>query len=123
MPIGIRKNKEELVLKDYKMTFVYLIYILYFLFGALVSSLVMEWVSRYKQQATYVIPVFIEIFLLFKISFSTFLFVSDCFPYSILLTSVLLLLCDLSYVSKTSRTQIQQQRLADTLKNVTSTNL
>lgn len=86
MPIEIRKNKEELVLKDYKMTFVYLIYILYFLFGALVSSLVMEWVSRYKQQATYVIPVFIEIFLLFKISFSTFLFVSDCFPYSIRFT-------------------------------------
>jgi uncharacterized membrane protein YoaK (UPF0700 family) len=81
---------EELVLKDYKMALAYLFYILFFLFGAFVSSLIIEWVSRSKQQATYVIPVFIEIFILFTVSFSAFLLVEDRFSYSILLASALL---------------------------------
>ncbi|MDV3970709.1 hypothetical protein PIECOFPK_02352 [Mycovorax composti] len=81
---------EELVLKDYRMAFAYLFYILFFLFGAFASSLIMEWVSRYKQQATYVIPISIEVFILFVISFSSFLLTKEPFPYSILLASALL---------------------------------
>src|SRR5690606_10813765 len=70
--------------------FAYLFYILFFLFGAFASSLIMEWVSRYKQQATYVIPISIEVFILFVISFSSFLLTKEPFPYSILLASALL---------------------------------
>lgn len=61
---------EELILRNYKMAFAYLFYILFFLLGAFISSLLMEWVSKYKPQTSYVIPIFIEICILLAISFS-----------------------------------------------------
>lgn len=67
-----------------------LLYILFFLFGAFTSSLIMEWVSKYKPQTSYVIPIFIEIVLLFAVSFSAFLLPKENFFISILLSSALL---------------------------------
>lgn len=61
---------KELDLKDNSMAFIYLLYILFFLFGAFVSSLIMEWISKYRPQTPYVIPIFIEIVILFSIGFS-----------------------------------------------------
>ena len=65
---------EELILKDYKMAHVFLFYILFFLLGAFVSSLIMELVSRHKRQSSYFIPITIEIIILAVVSFSTLLF-------------------------------------------------
>lgn len=81
---------EELVLRNYKMAVAYLFYILFFLFGAFVSSLIMEWVSKYKPQISYVIRIFIEISIFLAISISAFLSPNKCPGFSILLSSSLL---------------------------------
>ena len=36
------------------MALIYLLYILFFLLGAFISSLILEWVSTYKPQTSYV---------------------------------------------------------------------
>ena len=81
---------EELVLKNYKMAIVYLFYILFFLFGAFISNLIIECITRYKKQALYVIPVSIEIFILFTVSLTSSLSTIDSFGFSILIVSSLL---------------------------------
>jgi len=81
---------EELVLRNYRMAFAYLFYILFFLFGAFVSSLIMEWVSKYKPQTPYIIPIFLEIIILLAVSFSAFLLPNEYARFSILLSSALL---------------------------------
>src|SRR5690606_1024969 len=53
---------------------------LFFLLGAFVSSLIMEWISRYKSQLAIVIPVFIEIGILLYISFADSLFPNQQLP-------------------------------------------
>src|SRR5690606_528545 len=58
---------EQVFLKNYKMAAIFLFYSLFFLLGAFVSSLIMEWVSRYKTRLAIVIPVFIEISILLYI--------------------------------------------------------
>ncbi len=81
---------EELVLKNYKTAVVYLFYILFFLLGAFISNLIIEWVSKYKKQALYTIPISIEIFILFAVSFASSLPMIDSFRFSILVASCLL---------------------------------
>ncbi|RZF57926.1 YoaK family protein [Sphingobacterium corticibacterium] len=81
---------EELVLKNYRMAFAYLFYILFFLLGAFISSLVMEWVSKYKPQTSYVIPIFIEISIFSAITISTFLVPKEYSGFSMILSSALL---------------------------------
>ena len=81
---------EELVLKNYSMAFIYLFYIIFFLFGAFMSSLIMEWVSKYKPQTSYVIPIIIEIALLLGVGFSAFLLPKEHHSIAILLSSALL---------------------------------
>ena len=72
------------------MAFAYLFYILFFLFGAFVSSFIMEWVSKYKPQTSYVIPIFIEILILSAVSFSTFLAPTEYSIFPFVLSSALL---------------------------------
>ena len=81
---------EELVKKEYNMAFIYLLYILFFLLGAFVSSLIMEWVSKYKPQTSYVIPIIIEIVILIIVGFSGFSPSKEPLSFSILLSSMLL---------------------------------
>ncbi len=81
---------EELILKNYSMALIYLIYILFFLFGAFISSLIMEWITKYKAQASYVIPILIEIAILFIVSFSNCFLPREKLSISILLSSALL---------------------------------
>jgi uncharacterized membrane protein YoaK (UPF0700 family) len=81
---------EELVLKNYGMAFAYLFYILFFLFGAFVSSLIMEWTLKNKPKFPYVIPIFIEILILFTVSFSSLLVWKEHLLPTILLSSALL---------------------------------
>src|SRR5690606_10085120 len=71
---------EQVFLNNYKMATLFLFYILFFLLGAFVSSLIMEWISRYKSQLAIVIPVFIEIGILLYISFADSLFPNQQLP-------------------------------------------
>lgn len=52
---------EQLFLGNFKMSLVYLFYILSFLLGAFVSGAVTEWGSRYRSHISYVVPLYIEI--------------------------------------------------------------
>lgn len=81
---------EDIFLKNYRMAFVYLLYILFFLLGAFVSSLIMESVSKQKAHTSYVIPISIEIALLLAVSFSA-LFIPYGLPsFETLLSAALL---------------------------------
>lgn len=66
---------EQLFLKDYKMALVFLFYILFFLFGAFVSSLILEGVSKYRPRSSYVIPIVIEVSIMVAVSFADSLFI------------------------------------------------
>jgi uncharacterized membrane protein YoaK (UPF0700 family) len=81
---------EQLVLKDYRMVSVYLFYILFFLLGAFVSSLIIEWTSKHNQHSSYFIPISIEIFILLGVSFSVYLLPIKQFQFSTILASALL---------------------------------
>lgn len=81
---------EELVLKNYHIAFAYLFYILFFLLGAFVSNLSMEWASKYKPQKSYVLPISIEICMLLIAVFSHPLLVKEHLSFSVFLSSILL---------------------------------
>ncbi|WP_412850688.1 YoaK family protein [Chryseobacterium sp. PMSZPI] len=80
---------EELLLRNYTMSFSYLLYILFFLLGAFISSMIMEWASQHKSHTSYIIPLSIEILIMLAISFSP-----DLLPHypsiSLVITSTLL---------------------------------
>lgn len=81
---------EELVLKNYSMAFIYLFYIAVFLFGAFTSSLIIEWISKYKPQTSYIIPIIIEIVLLLSVGLSSFLPPKEHHSIAIFLSAALL---------------------------------
>lgn len=78
---------EEVILSNYRMAFVYLLNILFFLLGAFVSSLLIEWVSKYKPQTSYVIPISIEICILAAVGLSGS---NDHLSFPLLMSSALL---------------------------------
>ncbi|MBB4807150.1 uncharacterized membrane protein YoaK (UPF0700 family) [Chryseobacterium defluvii] len=61
---------EQLFVRNYKMAFIYLLYILFFLLGAFVSGVIMEWASKQKSHTSYIIPLSVEIVIMFAIGFS-----------------------------------------------------
>ncbi|MDQ0594952.1 uncharacterized membrane protein YoaK (UPF0700 family) [Chryseobacterium ginsenosidimutans] len=61
---------EELFVKNYKMAFFYLLYILFFLLGAFVSGVITEWATKYKSHTSYIIPLSIEMVIMLIIAFS-----------------------------------------------------
>jgi len=61
---------EQLFIKNYKMAFMYLLYILFFLLGSFVSGAIMEWASKHKSHTSYIIPLSIEIVIMLVIGFS-----------------------------------------------------
>lgn len=81
---------EELFLKHYQMAFIYLFYILFFLFGAFVSSFLMESLSKYKPHISYTLPIFIEITLLSCVGASGLFFPDAQLSFPIRLSYVLL---------------------------------
>lgn len=81
---------EQLVLKNYHMAIAYLFYILFFLFGAFTSSLIMESVSKHKTHSSYIIPLSIEILLLLTVIFLGSSYSNQYFYFSIFLSSILL---------------------------------
>ncbi|KPE52775.1 YoaK family protein [Chryseobacterium indologenes] len=78
---------EQLFLKNYKMALIYLLYILFFLSGAFISGLAIEWTAKYKPHGSYIIPLSIEIIMIIFVAFS-----SDLIPlYSPMIISSALL--------------------------------
>ena len=59
---------EELSLKNYKIAFVYLLFILSFLVGAFVSNLLIEIISRIRVSLSYLVPMLIEILILMAVA-------------------------------------------------------
>lgn len=64
---------EELFQRHYEMALIYLFYILFFLFGAFISSFLMEWFSKYKPASSYALPLLIEMLLLTSVGASSFI--------------------------------------------------
>jgi len=63
---------EAFFLKDYSMAFTFLVYILFFLFGAFVSNTLMELAPKHKPHTAYMFPIAVEIgVLLFVASSAT----------------------------------------------------
>lgn len=61
---------EQLFVKNYKMAFIYLLYILFFLLGSFVSGVIMEWASKHKSHTSYIIPLSVEIVIMLVVGFS-----------------------------------------------------
>lgn len=80
---------EQLFLTNYKMAFIYLLYILFFLLGAFISGLLIEWTAEYKPHRSYIIPLSIEIVLILVVGFSPELF-PDYSSAPLVITSILL---------------------------------
>ncbi|AZB28427.1 YoaK family protein [Chryseobacterium balustinum] len=80
---------EQLFLRNYKMAFIYLLYILFFLLGAFISGLLIEWTAKYRPHSSYIIPLSIEIVLMLLIGFSPELF-PDHSSAPLVISSVLL---------------------------------
>jgi len=80
---------EQLFVRNYKMAFIYLLYILFFLLGALVSGVIMEWASKHKSHTSYIIPLSVEIVIMLVVGFSPEL-LSDCSSVPLIISSALL---------------------------------
>jgi uncharacterized membrane protein YoaK (UPF0700 family) len=61
---------EELASEHYGKAIAFLLYILFFLLGAFLSSFSMEWLAKHKTINTYILPISIEILLLLMVGFS-----------------------------------------------------
>lgn len=81
---------EELFLKEYGTAVTFLFYILFFLFGAFISSFIMEWASRYRHMPSYVIPISVEIVCITAVVFSDLLR-EEGFPQQAIIFSFVLL--------------------------------
>ncbi|WP_294298916.1 YoaK family protein [uncultured Chryseobacterium sp.] len=81
---------EQFFLENYASAFTFLLYILSFLLGAFVSGLVMELASRRNAHTSYIIPVSIEIAILFTVGVSSLLDIGIGPVYSKLISILLL---------------------------------
>ncbi|MET3539102.1 YoaK family protein [Chryseobacterium limigenitum] len=80
---------EQLFVRNYKMAFIYLLYILFFLLGAFVSGVIMEWASKHKSHTSYIIPLSVEIVIMLMIGFSPEL-LPDCPSLPLIISLALL---------------------------------
>ncbi len=58
---------EQLILMNYKMALIYLLYIAFFLMGASVSDFIVEFASKNKSHNAYIIPICIESIILINV--------------------------------------------------------
>jgi uncharacterized membrane protein YoaK (UPF0700 family) len=80
---------EQLFIRNYKMALIYLLYILFFLFGAFISGLLVEWTAKYRLHNSYIIPLSIEIIIILATAFSTEL-LPHCSSARLIVSSALL---------------------------------
>lgn len=81
---------EQLFLGNFKMSFVYLCYILFFLLGAFVSGTATEWGSKRRQHVSYVIPLCIEIVVILFVALISILVREKTSLLSMLISAALL---------------------------------
>jgi len=65
---------EQLILMNYKMALIYLLYIAFFLMGATVSGFIVELASKKKSHNAYIIPICIESIILISVGLVPALF-------------------------------------------------
>jgi uncharacterized membrane protein YoaK (UPF0700 family) len=65
---------EQLILMNYKMALIYLLYIAFFLMGATVSGFIVELASKKKSHNAYIIPICIESIILINVGLLPALF-------------------------------------------------
>ncbi|WP_316931190.1 YoaK family protein [Chryseobacterium sp. FH1] len=82
---------EQLFLKSYDTSFIYLYYIFVFLLGAFLSGLIAESSVDKRSHTSYSIPLLIEISIMSSLGFSSFLPINGNQSLSIVISSALLL--------------------------------
>lgn len=104
---------EAFLLKDYNMAFTYLVYTLFFLFGAFVSNTLMELALKYKHHTSYMFPIAVEIGVLFFVASSNFLQESYWATNPIVLSCALLFAMGLqnALVTNVSRSVVRTTHL------------
>lgn len=104
---------EQLSLKNYRMASIYLLYILFFLSGAFVSGLIMEWASKYRSHTSYIIPIAIESVIMITISFTPILLLKSSSSLSIIISFSLLFAMGLqnALVTKVSQSVVRTTHL------------
>ncbi|MCJ7935921.1 MAG: DUF1275 domain-containing protein [Chryseobacterium sp.] len=104
---------EQLFLKNYRMAFMYLLYILFFLIGAFISGLIMEWASQYRSHNSYIIPISIETVIMLIVGFTPILLLRSDPSLSIIISSVLLFVMGMqnALVTKISQSVVRTTHL------------
>ncbi|PWN58164.1 YoaK family protein [Chryseobacterium viscerum] len=104
---------EQLFLENYQMAFIYLFYIIFFLLGAFISGLVIEWASKYRLQTSYTIPISIEAIILIMTAFVPILLLKGNFSMSIIISFALLFAMGLqnALVTKVSQSVVRTTHL------------
>ncbi len=104
---------EEFILKNYNMVFIYLIYVLFFLFGAFVSNTLTELVYKQKPNVSYVLPISVEIGVLLMVSCSGLLDIHQVILSPVLLSCALLFAMGLqnSLVTRVSQSVVRTTHL------------
>ncbi|WP_374460926.1 YoaK family protein [Chryseobacterium taeanense] len=104
---------EQLFLENYRMAFIYLVYILFFLLGAFVSGTIMEWASKSRLHTSYIIPIFIEVSIMLAVSCIPKVFLQENPPFRIAVSSALLFTMGLqnALVTKVSQSVVRTTHL------------
>ncbi|KMQ68946.1 membrane protein [Chryseobacterium sp. FH2] len=104
---------EQLFLKNYRMAFIYLLYILFFLMGAFISGLIIEWASKYSSHTSYIIPISIETIIMITIGFAPVFFPESNSSFSIIISFILLFAMGLqnALVTKVSQSVVRTTHL------------
>lgn len=104
---------EELFFNNLDIAVVSLLYILFFLGGAIVSGLLMEVMSKIKSLWVYTLPISLEIVILLTMGMSGFLFRGGMIKYPILLSCFLLFSMGLqnALVTKISQSVVRTTHL------------
>lgn len=104
---------EQLFLENYRMAFIYLFYILFFLLGAFVSGTVMEWASKSRFHTSYIIPIFIEVTIMLAVSCLPETLLKENPSFRIVISSALLFTMGLqnALVTKVSQSVVRTTHL------------
>ncbi|WP_293788830.1 YoaK family protein [uncultured Pedobacter sp.] len=104
---------EQLLLNHYSTAFTFLCYILFFLSGAFVSGVIIEYASKYKSHKSYIIPISLEIAIIFSISIGSIIFPASGNSNQAIIASALLFAMGLqnALVTKVSQSVVRTTHL------------
>ncbi|WP_412467933.1 YoaK family protein [Pedobacter sp. KLB.chiD] len=104
---------EQLFLKNYSAAFTFLCYILFFLSGAFVSGVIIEYGSKYKSHQSYIIPISLEIAIILSVSIGSIIFPASGNSHHTIIASALLFAMGLqnALVTKVSQSVVRTTHL------------